>query len=204
MATSAITMVMEQEPESQTETPKAITQKEILEITLSGPVLLLTIAALIMSIQTLRPSLTCLLLALAPLPWIIHNDYVNFINLGPGGTPATFFGYLKISYLRLFALTDPYTPARYADFLERIYPKTGYFQGDDSWLPARNGPRPTIAGIAPQRQLDQPGCPKMYYSLRKSLENLAAKHPDSFRIGTSCFEKKGPCTLLSKPDQCDL
>jgi len=174
----------------------SLIQTDILQITLNGPALLLTILAIIISIQILQPSLTCTLLVLAPFPWIIHNDYINFINLGPGGTPATFLGYLKITYLRLFALSDPYTPAI---LKETIFPRTGYYQQAHSWLPERHGPRPKIAGIAPQRQLDQPGSSKMYLKLRASLENLAASTPDSFRTATSCFEKKGLALFAQSP-----
>lgn len=165
-----------------------MSQHDVLQVTLAGPTLVLTILAIIISIHILHPSLTCTLIALSPLPWIIHNDYANFISLGPGGTPSTFFGYLKITYLRLFALSDPYTPATFSD---EISPYMGYYQRSQAWIPKRMGPRPTIAGIAPQRQLNQAGCPKMYQALRSSIENLAETYPESLRTGTSCFEKKG-------------
>jgi len=194
--TNTLTQVIMQEPESQPDHPLCLTQHAILRVTLSGPSLVLTILAIIVSIQVLQPSLTCTLVALAPLPFIIYNDYDNFLLLGPGGTPATFLGYLKITYLRLFALSDPYTPAT---FSETIYPPTGYYQRAQSWFPERNGPRPKIAGIAPQRQLDQPGCPEMHQTLRTSLENLAVRHPDFFRVGTSCFEKKGLALFARDP-----
>jgi hypothetical protein len=190
------TQVVFQEQDQQTDAAACITQQSVVQITLSGPSLVLTIIALIISIQIFQPSLTCTLLALAPVPWIIHNDYLNFISLGPGGTPATFLGYLKITYLRLFALSDPYSPAT---FTEKIYPDTGYYQKAQSWLPQRNGPRPKIAGIAPQRQLNQPGCKATHQLLRTSLENLAIRHPESFRTGTSCFEKKGLALFARDP-----
>jgi len=174
--------------EIQPEVPLCMNQHSVLRITLTGPALVLTIISIIISIQILHPSLTCTLIALFPLPWIIHNDYENFISLGPGGTPSTFIGYLKITYLRLFALSDPYTPPTFSD---RIYPSVGFYQRSQSWLPERSGPRPTIAGIAPQRQLDQPGCSKMYQVLRASLQKVAEKYTESLCIGTSCFEKKG-------------
>ncbi|TVY68959.1 hypothetical protein LSUE1_G008499 [Lachnellula suecica] len=189
-------MFREAEPELIPDTMACITQQSVVQITLSGPSLVFAIVAIIISIQILQPSLTCTLLALAPIPWIIHNDYLNFISLGPGGTPSTFLGYLKVTYLRLFALSDPYSPA---SFNEEIYPDTGYYQKSQTWLPKRFGPRPKIAGIAPQRQLDQPGCEKSYKLLRKTLENLAARHPEALRIGTSCFEKKGLALFARDP-----
>jgi hypothetical protein len=171
-----------------------LSQPSILHITLSGPGLILTILAIIIGIQILHPSLTCTLVALSPIPAIVHNDYRNFLSLGPGGTPSTFVGYLKIVYLRFFALSNPYTPLILSG---KIYPVKGYYQGAQSWLPRRTGPRPTVAGIAPQRQLDQPGCAEMYQALRASIENLADLQPDILRIGTSCFEKNG-LALFSK------
>jgi hypothetical protein len=195
-STTTTTQIIHQEQDKSSNSPMSMTQQSILQITLSGPSLVSTILAIIISIQVLKPSLTCTLLALAPLPFIIYNDYENFLSLGPGGTPSTFLGYLKITYLRLFALSDPYTPAA---FSEKIYPVTGYYKRTRSWLPERTGPRPKIAGIAPQRQLDQPGCSQMYQLLRTSLENLAIKHPNSFRVGTSCFEKKGLALFARDP-----
>jgi hypothetical protein len=35
--------------------------------------------------------------------------------------------------------------------------------------------------------------------LRASLENLAVQYPESFRIGTSCFEKKGLALFAQDP-----
>ena len=189
------THVMVSQSES-SDFPVCISQTPLLRITLTGPTLVLTILAIIIGIQFVHPSLTCTLVALAPLPWIIHNDYANFLSLGPGGTPSTLLGYLKITYLRLFALSDPYSPAT---FSEPIYPPVGYYQHARSWLPNRKGPRPIIAGIAPQRQLDQPGCPKIYLALRAALENTASAHPEILRIGTSCFEKKGLALFALQP-----
>lgn len=172
-----------------------IVQHSVVQVTLTGPALVGTILTLILCIQIFKPSLACTLLALAPIPWIIYNDYENFISLGPGGTPSTFFGYLKIAYLRLFALSDPYSPATFSG---PIFPAHGRYQ-DSSWLPKRTGPRPQIAGIAPQRQIDQPGSREMYLTLRRSLEKLAQKHPGLFRTATSCFEKKGLALFARDP-----
>jgi hypothetical protein len=194
--TTSPSLVHESELSDSSELPQSLIQTDILQITLNGPALLLTILTIISSIQILQPSMTCTLLILAPVPWIIHNDYMNFLNLGPGGTPSTFLGYLKINYLRLFALSDPYTPGTVK---ETLFPRTGYYQNSHSWLPERKGPRPKIAGIAPQRQLDQPGSLQMYQKLRASLENLATRSPGSFRTDMSCFEKKGLALFSQNP-----
>ncbi|KAH8652754.1 hypothetical protein BGZ60DRAFT_533614 [Tricladium varicosporioides] len=194
--TTTTTQVVFQESEQQLDRSTSLTQQEVVQITLSGPSLVLAIFSIIVSIQVFQPSFTCTLIALAPIPIIIHHDYLNFLSLGPGGTPPTFLGYLKITYLRLFALSDPYSPATPQ---KKIYPQTGYYQRASSWLPQRQGPRPKIAGIAPQRQLNQSGCPEMYLTLRTSLTNLTKRHPSTFLIGTSCFEKKGLAVFARNP-----
>lgn len=189
-------LVVEERPDNQSDSPICLSQTSILHITLSGPALILTILAIIICVQIFQPSLTCTLVALSPIPAIIHNDYKNFLSLGPGGTPSTFFGYLKIVYLRIFALPNPYAPL---DVSYKVHPAKGYYQGAQCWLPRRNGPRPTVAGIAPQRQLDQPGSSKMYQTLRASLETLADQQPELLRIGTSCFEKNGLALFSQDP-----
>lgn len=171
-----------------TNVQKCLTQNSILQITLDGPSIALTTLGLIAAIQFLQPSITCLIVALLPLPWIIYNDYQNFLHLGPGGTPSTFAGYLRIVYLRLFALPDPYTPVSVSP---ETYPRIGLHKGSNTWLPVRKGPRPSVAGIAPHRQTDQAGCIKMDTILRTTLNNLAKSQPDFFTVGQSCFEKKG-------------
>jgi hypothetical protein len=168
----------------------------IVRITLTGPALVSTILALILCIHLLHPSLTATIIALAPLPYIVHNDYKAFLSLGPGGTPSTFPGYLKVSYLRMFALKDPYTPPL---VLGSICPSTGRFSSARSFLPVRSGSRPRVAGIAPQRQLDQPGCPKAYIALRQALSETAALQPNRLWVGTSCFEKKGLALFALDP-----
>src|SRR5579862_5308127 len=62
-------------------------------------------------VQLLNPILISALTLLAPLFYFVYQDYASFLNLGPGGTPSTFLGYLRITFLRLFALRNPYTPA---------------------------------------------------------------------------------------------
>jgi hypothetical protein len=168
----------------------------IVRVTLSGPALVGTILTLVLCIHLFQPSLTATLVALAPLPYIIRNDYKAFLSLGPGGTPSTFPGYLKITYLRMFALKDPYTPP---PVLGIICPSTGRFRTSSSSLPLRSGARPTVKGIAPQRQIDQPGSGKAYHSLRRALSNAAASHPDRLFTGTSCFEKKGLALFAKNP-----
>ncbi|KAH6712132.1 hypothetical protein BKA61DRAFT_633570 [Leptodontidium sp. MPI-SDFR-AT-0119] len=150
---------------------------------------------MISSVQIFQPSVICTLM-LTPLLWIIHHDYKKFQSLGPGGTPSTFFGYLKVTILRLFALSDPYTPAISS---EPIQTTRKYCQCIQPNLPDRIGQRPQVAGITPQRQLNQPGCRRTYQSLRRSLECFALNYEDVLEVGTSCFEKNGLALFARNP-----
>lgn len=192
----SITQVLVHSEEDESHKQMCLTQNSILKVTLDGKALGLTILSIIIAVQVLQPSITCTLIAFLPLPWIIHNDFQNFLLLGPGGTPSTFVGYLKITYLRLFALSDTYTLGTISG---KVYPDVGLYRRASSWLPQRSGPRPKIAGIAPHRQINQPGCKHMDRILRNTLQNLAVTHPDSFRIGQSCFEKRGLALFARDP-----
>lgn len=191
-----ITHVLVQSEEDGSQKHICLTQNPILQVTLDGPILGLTIVSIIMAVQVLQPSVTCTLIACLPIPWIIYNDFQNFLLLGPGGTPSTFIGYLKITYLRLFALSDTYTPGIIS---EKIYPDIGFYRRASTWLPQRTGPRPKIAGIAPHRQINQPGCKNMDRILRTTLQKFANANPGSFRIGPSCFEKRGLALFAREP-----
>lgn len=139
---------------------------------------------------------TLVLSVLFPLYRFVLRDYHDFLSLGPGGTPSTFAGYLRVTWLRLFTLKDPFTvpsptPA--------TVPTSGYLLR----LPVRGGPRPTVAGIAPHRQLNQKPPPLLHQTFRNALHELAAAYPTLLRKGNSCFEKHGlalflaPCPELS-------
>ncbi|KKA29526.1 hypothetical protein TD95_003559 [Thielaviopsis punctulata] len=159
--------------------PKAIS------LTLSGPAILAGVCMLITVIH-IYPFAAELTLALCPLIVIIHNDYQNFLNLGPGGTPSTFHGYLRITWLKLWTLRDPLVPPKVTP---DTFPKTGILA--QTPLPYRLGPRPRVAGIAPQRQVDQHGSETEYHSLRQAMTHLSLIQPVKFGTACSCFEKHG-------------
>ena len=78
-----------------------------------------------------------LITILLPAYRFVLKDYHAFLALGPGGTPKTFPGYLRVSYLRLFTISDPFRPPSFA---ETVFPIHGYLRQ----LPRRSGPRPTV------------------------------------------------------------
>ena len=130
-----------------------------------------------------------LITILLPAYRLVLKDYHVFLALGPGGTPKTFLGYLRVSYLRLFTISDPFRPPSLA---ETVFPIKGYLPQ----LPQRSGPRPVVAGIAPHRQLNQKCTAELHHVLRDNLHNLAAAFPSLVREGNSCFEKHGLALFL--------
>ena len=127
---------------------------------------------------------------------VVLKDYHGYLALGPGGTPSTFAGYLKVTYLRLFTIKDPFQPPSLA---KATFPSNSYLRE----LPRRSGPRPTVAGIAPHRQVDQKCSADLHHVLRNAIHSLAAAHPSLIRKGTSCFEKNGLALFLSACAQSD-
>jgi hypothetical protein len=137
---------------------------------------------------------TLIVSVLLPIYRVVRRDYHDFLSLGPGGTPSNFAGYLKVSCLRLFTLKDPLIPEFPAS---NIRPRNGYLLR----IPFRLGPRPAVAGIAPQRQLNQKSSPELHHSFQKAILSLAEAYPSWIRTGTSCFEKNGLALFMSEPPQ---
>lgn len=172
---------------------KAIRQ-DPMSITLDGPAIFTLAISLGVSVHCLQPSFVALIVAIAPILLYVRNDFHNYLKLGPGGTPATFGGYLRINWFRLWTLRDPFKPPqRDPD----SYPSAGVL--DKNPLPIRCGPRPTVAGIAPQRQIDQQGPRECYFALREILERHGAQNDECIGLGTSCFEKHGLGLFARQP-----
>ncbi|ROW18428.1 hypothetical protein VPNG_00251 [Cytospora leucostoma] len=130
-----------------------------------------------------------------PLLLLVRNDYQNFLRLGPGGTPPTLGGYARLAWFRLFVIRDPLSPPPSPGAVSR--PARGILPPQD--LPYRPGPRPTVAGLAPQRQLDQHGCPAALAELTGALSRLASARPGRFGTATSCIEKHGFALFARHP-----
>ncbi|KXJ95815.1 hypothetical protein Micbo1qcDRAFT_157896 [Microdochium bolleyi] len=162
-----------------------ITQEPVC-VTLGAPAIVAISLCLITAIRLLQPAAVVALVALAPMALFVHNDFQNYLKLGPGGTPSTFSGYLKINWLKLWALRDPFTPMAVHGELE---PAHGILSKKP--LPYRCGPRPNVVGIAPQRQTNQFGSRECYLALRRILARHSQEHDTLLGLGTSCFEKHG-------------
>lgn len=124
----------------------------------------------------------------------IHKDYNAFLKLGPGGTPSTPLGYLKIKLLSVICLRDPRRPL---PIPPHFRPQAGYFHTDS--LVPRSGSAPIVQGIAPQRQQTQKSDGKIYARLVECIKALAADSRNHLLERTSCFEKNSSGLFTSVP-----
>lgn len=163
-----------------------VIQQDPFSITLDASALLALSVMLVVGMHFVEHLILECLIIFVPIVLLVHNDYLNFLKLGPGGTPPTPSGYARLMWYQLFTLRDPFSPPP-RDPAQ--LPSTGILRQRP--LPYRPGPRPTVAGLAPQRQLNQPGSLHAYNRLRAAIEALSARMPQKFVTATSCLEKHG-------------
>ena len=175
-----------------------VIRQDPFNITLDASALLAVSILLVTGMHFVDRLVLELLIVAVPILLLIRNDYQNFLKLGPGGTPPTPSGYARLTWYRLFTLRDPLSPPP-RDPTQ--IPSAGILRcgGDAEGLPYRPGPRPSVAGLAPQRQLNQPGSVPIYRRLRATLEALCARHPHRFVTATSCLEKHGLALFARHP-----
>ena len=126
------------------------------------------------------------------IAFYIYRDYKAFLSLGPGGTPSTPIGYMKVKTLGLVSLRDPLQPL---PIPPHFRPQKGYLGS----LPTRSGTRPLVHGIAPQRQQTQKGDEKMYAQLVGRMRAFAQEPANMLLERTSCFEKNSSGLFASVP-----
>ncbi|PNH27872.1 hypothetical protein VD0002_g2782 [Verticillium dahliae] len=115
-------------------------------------------------------AVAALLLGLATT-WAI-KDYNAYIALGPGGPPNNFFGWAIVNIaVRPFCSTK--AKATFTD----DYPKHGAHNNIES-LPRRRGPRASVAGLVPHRQVTQRAPETMRTPVSNLFENAASENPD--------------------------
>jgi hypothetical protein len=138
---------------------------------------------------------TVLLVSAVIICYLLHQDYCRFIALGPGGTPSTWSGFLKIKILSMFAIKNAYMPSPIPPeiYLNRV----AYLSKSE--LPPRKGARPIVSGIAPHRQLDQRPTAGDFSNLEEKVVDMADGWPRRLRHGTSCLEKHGPGLFALQP-----
>ncbi|KAF3000262.1 hypothetical protein E8E13_008042 [Curvularia kusanoi] len=138
--------------------------------------------------------MTTILVLLLPVLTVvyIYRDYKAFLSLGPGGTPSTPLGYLKVKTLGLLSLRDPLRPL---PIPPHFRPQKGYLES----LPKRTGERPLVRGIAPQRQQTQRSDEKMYGRLVERIRKHTQEPANMLFERTSCFEKYSSGLFASVP-----
>ncbi|CAK7226161.1 hypothetical protein SCUCBS95973_006106 [Sporothrix curviconia] len=160
-------------------------------ITLDAWAMLAGSLLLVAGMHFLQTFMLKAIIVAVPVALLMRNDYLNFLLLGPGGTPPTFVGYLRLLWFRMFALRDVYHSPPAAE--PNLAPSRGILRSSNGHkeLPYRPGPRPLVAGLAPQRQLDQQASTVCYGKLRAAVEALTRAHPEALCTATSCIEKHG-------------
>lgn len=115
--------------------------------------------------------------------WHLHLDFLAFLALGPGGTPSTTAGFMRVKLLSLLALKNPYLPRT---MLPGDCAEYGYLAD----LLERKGERPITRGIAPHRQITQKASETSYEILSSTIVALGSSS-GSLVAGISCFERHG-------------
>ena len=135
-------------------------------------------------ITVLTASATIVLLMLH-----LHYDYAAYLTLGPGGTPSTFRGFIRVKLLGCFAIKDRFRPATLP---------IGQGEGYLTHINWREGPRPITRGIAPHRQVEQKASKALFEKLAARIERLPSTS-EGLILGTSCFEKHGTGLFSTLP-----
>jgi hypothetical protein len=164
--------------------PNMVIQQFPFSVILDARGLLAAAVVLLLGMNFLPRLVLEAVILIVPVVLMINNGYQNFLLLGPGGTPQTFMGYLRLSCYGLLAVKDPFT----APLPDRtVEPREGILAD----LPARSGTRPQVVGLAPQRQMNQIGPRPVSDLLQRLLETAAARDPKTYHTGVSCTEKHG-------------
>lgn len=126
---------------------------------------------------TILIALTAILLSALHL----HLDYISFKALGPGGTPSTVNGFMKVKLLSLVALRNPFEVHEIPDEHAPHYLTV---------LPPRTDGRPITRGIAPHRQTTQKATAAMVKELSWAIVEMAS-NMEGLVSGASSIEGHG-------------
>src|SRR5271155_1531667 len=112
---------------------------------------------------------------------IVKKDYEAAVARGTGGTPSSFLGYLELNFFRLFRVCNPRTAPEVSP---QLYMQRGFLER----LPIRQGVRPRIVGLAPQRQITQIGPKPIYEALAGIVVDFERTHQAQCYLGRSTFK----------------
>ncbi|GAA5868009.1 hypothetical protein JCM8547_000780 [Rhodosporidiobolus lusitaniae] len=141
---------------------------------------------------------------------LVYRDYTAWLDFHPGGTPPTWQGYGKMSWLRLRRfLRIGSEGARDLRDGSRILPEAnekreggleeeGWLRGKDA-LPTRQGERPEMMSRPlPQRQKPQALPEELKKRLFAIIPSLHAQRPDLVSLNLSVTEGKSSDALFTR------
>ncbi len=112
---------------------------------------------------------------------LIKKDYQAAVARGSGGTPSSFLSYLEVNFFRLFCVRNS---RLVPEVSPHLWMQRGYLES----LPLRNGVRPRLVGLAPQRQITQVGSKAMYEALANIIVDFARTNDSQCYLGRSTFK----------------
>jgi hypothetical protein len=112
---------------------------------------------------------------------IVKKDYEAAVARGTGGTPSSFLGYLELNFFRLFRVCNPRTAPEVSP---QLYMQRGFLER----LPMRQGVRPRIVGLAPQRQITQISPKPIHEALAGIVVDFERTHQAQCYLGRSTFK----------------
>ncbi|PVH98504.1 hypothetical protein DM02DRAFT_531006 [Periconia macrospinosa] len=120
------------------------------------------------------------------------KDYRAYLALGPGGPPYNLKGWAWITFgIRPFALSQSGVT------LVTDYPAEGGHLAMER-LPHRRGPRATLGGIAPHRQLSQHPPEIMRNQIISLFQRAATQYPDILSLRKSLYERHHDALFVSQ------
>ncbi len=128
------------------------------------------------------------------------KDYKAWRDLGPGGLPSDWKGWLRMTQLRM-QMDNPLKPRALYKVVSEMPQETTLGN-----LPERDGPRPKVAPHpVPHRQLEQKIAENMRGRLQSVFDEAQRDREDNVFYRNSYFEKHTPALTLKaiRPDQSD-
>ncbi|KKY33256.1 putative xylosidase glycosyl [Diaporthe ampelina] len=122
---------------------------------------------------------------LGSLRQVLSPVVIFFWGILGGGTPSTFAGWFRTKYLLFFCRVFLRVDVLSNPFLD---PMTEPYRGRLFDLAPREGGRPAILGLAPQRQGDQKAAPDTEAAMVAILERKAAENPTALVMERSLVE----------------
>ncbi len=120
--------------------------------------------------------------------WIywIYRDYNTFLDLGRGGSQPNFRGWALARWRAWFASVKVMRPPR-------IDPNLDPYRGRLSRIPRREGERPIITGVTPQRQVTHRARPGTTLVMERMMADIVERQFDGSAI---TFDEDHPRTNL--------